>query len=309
MKPIKKFWQEHTIFPDRVFLMLAAFGIIASATLMTVNQLYFHFTFTPLFATNIPLISLTSGFFSLAFSTFCLIYGITIQNEYPRSSTFIWGMGLFFWTIFINLVWASALQTTPFPPIDDTLVKIDQWMRISTTDLMAWTHTHPHIHHMLNFIYASIILELIFIPITLAIFNARKALGIFFIAQLFSFFIGGAIYYFFPTMAPSGVLHSPYFSLAEHDTSMRFYQVHHFLKVTSAKGGLIAFPSFHVVWVILLTYACVNKKIIFWPLLCYNLILIASTVFLGWHYATDVIGGFILGIGAIVFAEWVYRAR
>ena len=307
VNPIRKFWQTYTTFPDRIFVMLVSFGVIVTVILVAFNQLDFHFTTVPVFATNIPSISITSGILTLAFSTFCLFYGMFIRTKLPRSSTFIWGMGLLFWTVFIDLIWANGLQATPFSPIDNTLVKIDQWMGINTPAMMAWTHNHPHIHHALNFIYDSISLELILIPLSLAIFNARKSLGIFFIAQLFSYFIGGMIYYFFPTMAPSGILHSPYFSLAEHDTSMRFYQVHHFLKVTTAKGGLIAFPSFHVIWAILLTYACIGKKIIFYPMLCYNLILMAATVFLGWHYFTDVTGGFILGLGAIFFAEWVYR--
>ena len=72
---------------------------------------------------------------------------------------------------------------------------------------------------------------------------------------------------------------------------------------------MIAFPSFHVTWAILLTYACRAKKIFFYPVALYNLILIISTVLLGWHYAMDVIGGVVLAIAGIAAGEWVSFSR
>ncbi|EKD77869.1 MAG: hypothetical protein ACD_42C00141G0001, partial [uncultured bacterium] len=167
---------------------------------------------------------------------------------------------------------------------------------------------HPFVHSIFHFTYESLVFELLGIPILLTIFGAQKQLGIFYIAQLSSLFIGNFIYYFYPTMAPSGVFHSPYFTAAQHDTSLRFYDVHHYIKFTTTEGGLIAFPSFHVVWAILLTNCCRAKKIFFYPVAIFNIVLIISTVFLGWHYFTDVIGGIVLAIIAIMFANWVYSA-
>lgn len=305
IKSARYFFKQYTTFPDRVFLALIAYGFIFGVVLIFLNKLDFHFTTVLLFMTHIPSINWLKTIGLFIFGTIFLFYGMYIREESPRSSTFIWGLGLFFWSVFVNLVCTNGLQSTPFPPIDDTLVKIDQWIGINTPAIMAWTHNHPHIHHMLNTFYDILTLELLFIPIFLALFNARKAIGVFFIAELSSFFVGGAIYYFFPTMAPSGVFHSPYFSIAQHDTSLRFYQVHHFIQCTAADGGLIAFPSFHVIWAILLANACRAKKIFFYPMICLNIIIIASTVLLGWHYFADVIAGFILAFGGIIFAEWV----
>jgi membrane-associated phospholipid phosphatase len=200
---------------------------------------------------------------------------------------------------------ANGVQTTPCTPIDPLLVTIDRWMGINTTTLKSWTHKHPDFHYLFNAIYEKLAFEIIAILFFLTVFNRRRELSVFYIAQMSSMIIGCAIYYFFPTMAPSGIIHSPYFSHAQHDTSLRFYQLHHFLKITSQDGGLIAFPSFHVIWAILLTNTCRAWKIIFYPVACFNSILIISTVFLGWHYATDVIAGFVLAIAAILFANWV----
>src|SRR3990167_5878041 len=307
IKLTRYFFKQYTTFPDRVFMGLTLYGFIFGAVLISLNEIDFRFTTALLFMTHVGPINWLKAVCLLLFGSIFLFYGMYIRKELPRSSTFIWGLGLFFWCVFVNIICTNGLQATPFPPIDNTLVKFDQWMGINTPAIIAWTHNHPRIHNMLNFLYDTLTLELIFIPIILALCNAQKALGVFFIAELSSFFVGGAIYYFFPTMAPSGVFHSPYFSVAQHATSLRFYEVHHYLQLTTTDGGLIAFPSFHVIWAILLTNACRAKKIFFYPMVCLNIIIIASTVLLGWHYFADVIAGVVLTIGGVVFAEWVWK--
>lgn len=299
------FYKQYTTRPDRVFMLLVAISLGIGFGLIALNHIDFHFTTILLFATHISTVSWTKGFFAFIFGLVFLLYGMFVRRESPRASTFIWGLGLFFWCLLSNMVLVNSIQATPFSPIDATLVKIDQWMGLNTPALMTWTHNHQTFHHVFHFCYSVIGLELIGIPLLLTIFCRRKALGIFYIAIMITLIIGCLIYYFFPTMAPSGIFHSPYFSASQEDTSMRFHEVHHYLKVTSTNGGLIAFPSFHVMWAILLTNACRGQKIIFYPLAFFNLIVIAATVFLGWHYLTDVIAAFILAIGGIVFAERV----
>lgn len=302
LKSIHAFSRNYATFPDRLFIMFITTGTVLGSLLSLLNDLEFHYTTVLLFVTHITNISWVNATLTVFFGTFFLLYGLYIREESPRSSTFILGLGFFSWTLFTNLIFVNGLQATPFPPIDHLLVTIDQWMHINTPAIMAWTHHHPPIHHALNFIYMSLICELVGIPILLSIFETNQSLCVFYISILIAMFLGGVIYYFFPTMAPSGVFHSPYFSIMQQDTSLRFYEVHHFLKVSTSEGGLIAFPSFHVIWAILLTYPWRNRKIIFYPLACYNVILIASTVLLGWHYFTDVIGGIIVAAVSVLFA-------
>lgn len=303
---VKTFFREYTTFLDQLFLFFIGLGLFSIIALLLINQWGFHFPEVSSFEFSVW--SFLQTLLSCVLGFVFLLYGMYIRTTSPRASTFLWGIGLFFWAVLINFAVADALQSTPFPPIDQTLVKIDKWMGIDTPAIMLWTHHHPFIHRVFSIAYEVIILELFFIPIILAMLNARHALGVFFIAQFFAFFIGCAIYYFFPTMAPSGVFNSPYFTPAEHDTSLRFFEIHHYLKVAAAgDGGLISFPSFHVVWAILFTYVCLKNKIFFCVMVCVNSLLIASTVFLGWHYFVDVIGGIILAIISIYFGEWVYK--
>ena len=304
---IHRFYKNHMTTVDRVLVGLIIFGLIAGITLNLLNDVDFHYPTILLFATHITSISWVQAVVITILGFMFLFYGMFIQNASPRASTFIWGAGLFFWCALTNIVLVNGIQSTPFPPIDSWLLKVDQSMGVNTPTLMSWTYHHPDLHHILTTTYNSLIVELLGIPTILTLFSARKSLTIFYIALFSTLYVGCAIYYFFPTMAPSGVLHSPYFSTAQHDTSLRFYDVHHFIHTTITDGGLIAFPSFHVIWAILLTNACRAKKIFFYPVALFNLLLITSTVLLGWHYLTDVIGGAVLAAAGIAFGEWVLR--
>ena len=62
--------------------------------------------------------------------------------------------------------------------------------------------------------------------------------------------------------------------------------------------GLIAFPSFHAIWAVLLAAAFYRRGWIFWPIAALNLLVIASTITTGMHYFTDVLAG--LAISALV---------
>jgi membrane-associated phospholipid phosphatase len=287
--------------------MLLATEFALCGALLALNTHYFHYTTSVYNVNPTHTVSHSHLLLSALLASLFWSYGLYIREQSPRSSTFLWGIGLFFWTVVINIVGSGAIALTPFPPIDTLLAAIDAHIGIHTPALMAWTHHHPHFYTVFHFTYNSMAFELLLIPLALLLSNARKAVGVFFIAELITVFIGFALYYFFPTMAPSGIFHSPYFSPAQHDTSLRFYEMHHFLKITSTAGGLIAFPSFHVIWAILLTYAVRAQKIIFYPLCCYNFVLIMATVFLGWHYAMDVVGGIMVAMIAIGLANWVYR--
>lgn len=311
IKSIQHFLKTCADKSDRTLLYLIALNLFFGAAFIVLNSMKFHYPEAVLFGMSTKnWVQAWSGFFWKAITPSLLFffYGIYIRSESPRASTFLWGIGFFSLCVFTNMLIADAIQATPFPPIDPLLVKMDRFMGINTPALMTWTHNHPRIHHLFVNAYYSLLIELMGTLLILTVFSARKPLTIFYLAQLSTILIGALIYYFFPTMAPSGVFHCPYFTATQKDTSLRFYELHHFLKVTVTENcGLIAFPSFHVVWAILLTNCYRDIKILFYPVAIWNTVIIISTVFLGWHYFVDVIGGAVLAIAGIVFAERVYR--
>ncbi len=68
-------------------------------------------------------------------------------------------------------------------------------------------------------------------------------------------------------------------------------------------GGMIAFPSFHVAWAVLTTYAALPVRRLFWAVAALNVLVVASTVLLGWHYLVDVPAGLLLGALSLYAGE------
>lgn len=298
----KLFFKKYVTFPDRVLLGLILTNCIIALVLTLVN--YFTANFQP-----IPLTSALLKPASLIFFTFMIFYGMYAKNETPRGATFIWGFGLYGATLISIILTTASIETTPFPLIDKSLLYFNELLGINIQSVVAWVHSHTLLHHILSYAYESLGFQLIFIPLGLMCFNARKTLGVFYITTLIITIIGVFIYYFFPTLGPSGVIHSPFLPVGQADLPVRFYEIHHYLPITVHTSGLIAFPSFHVIWATQLTYACKNKKYIFYPILLLNSILIASTVLLGWHYIADVIAGFIIVTVTLYLAEKCYSTN
>ena len=51
------------------------------------------------------------------------------------------------------------------------------------------------------------------------------------------------IYYFFPTIAPAGIMHSPYFNDTHFGLVTRYYEIHQSLPISVLGSGIISFPS------------------------------------------------------------------
>lgn len=72
--------------------------------------------------------------------------------------------------------------------------------------------------------------------------------------------------------------------------------------------GVICFPSFHVMWAILCAEALGCFRPLRWPAWIVAALIVASTMTSGWHYFTDVLGGFALAGIAIAAAHRLVRS-
>lgn len=211
------------------------------------------------------------------------------QTITPKLAFFTLVYTTYFFIMFSFAVLTNGMQYTPFPTIDHYLLTADQWFHFDTLSLMHWTAMHPSIKKIFEVAYEFLNVEIILIPLMLPWFYRKERVYQLLITLLVAFILGTTVYYFFPTAAPVSVLHSNYFLPDEQATVTKFYQVHHHLTVTTSDGGMIAFPSFHVIWAILLCYSLRGKKIFLYPFAAINVLVILSTLFLGWHYLVDVI--------------------
>lgn len=267
-------------------LMLVMLGLYA------LNIQYFHFTTLDQLS-----IKILMGFPILLI--IWLFIGYTHRLKWPRFAlvaTTCANLGLFF---VMSVTACAAIITTPFTLIDYHLVQWDRWLGFDVTRFMAWAHQFPYLMKALSFGYGTWVPQVLLAPILLAVLNKSKAVNQYLIANAICMVFWYLIYYFFPTIAPAGVMHSPYFVANQYDLVTRYYEVHQFLPISTFEGGMISFPSGHVMCALLVLLALREVKIVFYPMLVINALLIMATLALGYHYLVDIIASFVIVAFAI----------
>lgn len=272
-------------------LHLIVFGVIAlSIFVLYINHFFYHFTVLPI---PMGLISAVPGVIIV------YIVGALVQPRYSRVGLFLSSLAQMYCYFIVCVIAITAIITTPNHTIDNYLLKIDQMVGFSTLGLMGCVHQFPLLVKSLQDAYASLYFQLFFTPLILALFNNRREIDRYLLSTFIGLIVAGLIYYLWPTIAPAGVLHSKYFLQNQYDLVQRFVEVHQGAAVTVFDGGLIAFPSAHVMSALVIMFAWRQYKWIFYPLLLVNVVMIFATMALGYHYLTDVIAGAVLAYVAI----------
>lgn len=207
-----------------------------------------------------------------------------------------------FATMALILVGCTAAQFTPFPPIDTHILKWGEWMHIDFVALVHWSRTHPVLNDGLDILYDSIALQMTYLPLLLILFGHFKRVHEYCFLLLITALIGYGFYYFFPTTAPASMFDSPDFTTAQHATSLKFRQIHAHIPPTTLEGGMIAFPSFHVIWAWLCSFLVRDWRFAFGLVLLVNIAVTCSCVLLGWHYILDVAASIIV----LAIAHYIY---
>ena len=210
---------------------------------------------------------------------------------------------LFFLVCVLIILGATAIQYTPFRPIDAHILAWEKAMHMNLLPMVIWTNHHPLIHLGLAQIYDLLELEMIAFPLYAIALKQYDYLHEYFFLVLTTACIGFIFYYFFPTTGPASNLPASHFAPEQLATGQKFWQIHHYQQPTTTLGGMIVMPSFHVIWAWLNVYL-----IRFQPLYCalfaiINVLLTFACVLLGWHYSLDIIGSFII----LAIAFYIYK--
>lgn len=207
----------------------------------------------------------------------------------------------FFGCMTLMILGSNAIQYTPFSPIDHHIVRFSAWIPIDFPALLHWSHAHTTLYAGMTWIYNSLTYQLTYLPLILIILGRFERLHEYYFLLLFTALIGFSFYYFFPTTAPASVINSPYFIEAQHATGLKFKQIHNHIQPSTQEGGMIALPSFHVIWAWLSVWLVRDWTWAFITLLLVNIIMVTSCVLLGWHYILDVIAS----IAILVFSHGI----
>ncbi|MCX7115758.1 MAG: phosphatase PAP2 family protein [Gammaproteobacteria bacterium] len=279
--------------------LLLGVYILLGLTAYSVNQFVYHYPGNTY--------SLDDLFLQICVVFTLITLGIQANfGRYSRIGCFFQD-ALFATLFFYLLLWGGAqIQYTPFMPIDAHLVRADDALHFHVGEWVTWLHSHPHLKHVLDGIYIAIDLEVIFCFLLVILFRKRGLLTQYYRCMLFSAIMGYTFYYFFPSTAPASMGVSPYFDANQYATGLKFNQIHHYLQPTTLEGGLISFPSFHVIMAWFSAWLTRCWPTVFIVLLVYNACLAASCFLLGWHYFVDIIGS-VLMIGLAHYLEKVVR--
>lgn len=218
----------------------------------------------------------------------------------------------FFLVISVIANATNAIQLTPFNPIDEQLISIDQAFSVHLEQIMAWAARIPWLNNILKLSYDSLSYQMAYLPFVMIFARKFSYLHEYYSLLFLTALLGFSFYYFFPTMGPASFMKSPYFVTEQYATGVKFAEIHRHIPPSTLDGGMIAMPSFHVIWACLCLYLSRCWPILFIVLVPLNILLIASCILLGWHYVIDLIGSFItlvLAYGIYFFVKTYYAPR
>ena len=199
---------------------------------------------------------------------------------------------------------AGAISVTPsLHLLNWSLLNIDLKLGFHQLTYMNWTHQFPWLVKTLHFAYNSWGFQFLIVPMILAIIGDTVDIAKWTFATLMALVIGGLIYFVFPSSSPASVMLSPYFPASCYTCIAHYYSMHHLIDISSNGCGLIDFPSFHVIDAVLNSLAVRKVKAVAIPLAVVNILLIASTLLLGYHFLIDVIAGFIIAFFTYYMAQ------
>ncbi len=262
---------------------LAIILLIALSTLaFVVNHSVYHYLGNNYFPPQ-ALFSFVT--LSLLYSGFRLQLGI-----HATPTRMAWEALYFFFMMGLLALATNAAQYTPYLTIDGQILALEAACHIHMQEILAWTQAHSWLKPYLEFCYDALPYQMAYIPLLVILTGRFDLLKEYYFLLIVSAIMGFTFYYFFPTTAPASMLNSNYFTLSQNATHLKFSQIHHHQQPTTLNGGLIALPSFHVIWAWFCVYLIREWRIAVVILLPMNSVLAVSCVLLGWHYTFDLVG-------------------
>ena len=278
--------QEMSVLCPRYIISTAILLIALSVIALGVNAYIYHFPGNNYFPPNT---------WFIAFSLILMYSGFHLQFGRDNQFTVMLKEVIYFFMLMSVIALATnAAQYTPFNTIDSHIINLESILHIDMPSIMLWTHDKPTISELLAFIYDTLPFQMTYIPLLIIASKQFDAIHEYYFLLLVSAILGFTFYYFFPTTAPASVVASPYFSETQQATGLKFTQLHHYIQPSTIEGGMIALPSFHVIWAWFCLYLLRGWPVLFCFLLPINTLLINSCVLLGWHYSIDILGAIII---------------
>jgi membrane-associated phospholipid phosphatase len=298
-----QFYNSYITRYEICLLLLLLSNLLIGLTILTVNHYYLNYHGLTLY-NYVILLAIPVFLAMLCFSCFARKYA-------PHTALIMNTYSIMFIGLAIGGISTTAIQDTPFHPIDQYIASIDHFFHYSVVNLYSWTLKQHSLKQFFSYAYDSLAPQFLFLPLIVGLLREGKSIRIYLLTLILGYDCIQLIYYFFPTVAPAGFYHSAIFTAQQKSCLYKLTRLQRHLVIRSQAMCLVSFPSPHVFWA--LTFANLARKrlITAIPFILLNVLMILSTLFLGWHYLTDVLGAILLFILTTAIAHkmdnWIMR--
>ena len=206
------------------------------------------------------------------------------------------GLALVLFTNAASILSYILTGILPLPRWDGALATADHALGLNWLDMYQWLTRHPAIEAGAHAVYMSLGPEMLILFFALELLGhhnqATAFLRWFIVSAIATIIIGilipaaGAVVYYHLPVAPNTVYISQMADLR--NGTLRT------INLGDSSQGLVVFPSFHTTLAVLCIFAARPLRILKYPLLALNLLIILSSPFEGAHYFIDIIAGIIL---------------
>ncbi|MGA7385295.1 MAG: phosphatase PAP2 family protein [Methylocella sp.] len=205
------------------------------------------------------------------------------------------GLALLLFSNAVSILSFILTGSLPLPRWDEALATADHALGLNWLDMYQWLTRHPVIEASAHVVYMSLGPEMLILLIALELLghhNQARAFLLWIIVSTIAALgiaalipaAGAFVYYHLPVASTTGYV-SQWAGLR--DGTLRTIN-------PFDNQGLVVFPSFHTVLAVLCACAATPLRILRYPLLALNLLVILSSPAMGGHYFADIIAGIIL---------------
>jgi PAP2 superfamily len=183
----------------------------------------------------------------------------------------------------------------PLPAWDGVLATADRVLELNWLDMYQWLTSHPAIEAFARAVYNSLGEEMLILLIALELLGHHKQARAFLLWFMVSGIATTAIGILFPAAGAFVYYHLPVASTTGYVAQWADLRNGTLRTINPLNNqGLVVFPSFHTTLAVLCACAARPLRIVKYPLLALNLLIILASPAMGGHYFIDIFAGIIL---------------
>ncbi|MDR6102358.1 hypothetical protein QE369_002555 [Agrobacterium larrymoorei] len=229
------------------------------------------------------------------------IYRVTKRDE--KMAAALIAAGLFILFSICGSVFNYMFLPVRFPLIDETLMRIDDWIGYDWARSVTWVASYPSLGKLLFFVYATALPQLLFIIIVLGFTGRIRQLHQFLVTGVLGALTSITFWVFFPTYSPSSfqelpawIPHALPLALGpEYGRELIRLGTEGVQYLTPRNlEGLIGFPSFHIFMAAMSVYFVPRYRAFIVVIATLNLLMVPAALIQGAHHLSDVFGGLVL---------------